>query len=112
MQNNRLFNLSRWRLASYYAGVMGLILGLCGLAVYEMTSQDHWRSLDQELTSLAGTLHDGLEPLLQQPGQLEPSVKQILPNLCLGTVACPRSLNGGIFSTQPNSRAIMSGFWT
>ncbi|AGF52999.1 sensory transduction histidine kinase [Synechocystis sp. PCC 6803] len=91
MQNNRLFNLSRWRLASYYAGVMGLILGLCGLAVYEMTSQDHWRSLDQELTSLAGTLHDGLEPLLQQPGQLEPSVKQILPNLCLGTVACPRS---------------------
>jgi len=53
MQNNRLFNLSRWRLASYYAGVMGLILGLCGLAVYEMTSQDHWRSLDQELTSSA-----------------------------------------------------------
>ncbi|WLT39103.1 HAMP domain-containing histidine kinase [Synechocystis sp. B12] len=91
MQNNRLFNLSRWRLASYYAGVMGLILGLCGLAVYEMTSQDHWRSLDQELTSLAGTLHDGLEPLLQEPGQLEPSVQQILPNLCLGTVACPRS---------------------
>jgi signal transduction histidine kinase len=90
MQNNRLFNLSRWRLARYYAGVMGLILGLCGLAVYEMTSQDHWRSLDQELTSLAGTLHDGLEPLLQQPGQLEPSVKQILPNLCLGNVACPR----------------------
>ncbi|MBD2654468.1 two-component sensor histidine kinase [Synechocystis sp. FACHB-383] len=88
MQNNRLFNLSRWRLASYYAGVMGLILGLCGLAVYEMTSQDHWRSLDQELTSLAGTLHDGLEPLLHRPGQLEPSVKQVLPNLCLGTQVC------------------------
>jgi signal transduction histidine kinase len=88
MQNNKLFNLSRWRLASYYAGVMGLILGLCGLAVYEMTSQDHWRSLDQELTSLAGTLHDGLEPLLHIPGQLEPSVKQLLPNLCLGTQVC------------------------
>ncbi|BFM39921.1 two-component system sensor histidine kinase RppB [Synechocystis sp. LKSZ1] len=90
MRNNRLFNLSRWRLASYYAGVMGLILGLCGLAVYEMTAQDHWRSLDQELTSLAGTLHDGLEPLLQQPGQLEPSVRHILPNLCIGPQACPR----------------------
>ncbi|QUS60903.1 two-component system sensor histidine kinase RppB [Synechocystis sp. PCC 7338] len=88
MQKNRLFNLSRWRLASYYAGVMGLILGFCGLAVYEMTSQDHWRLLDQELTSLAGTLHDGLEPLLGQPGQLEPSVKQFLPNLCLGNQVC------------------------
>jgi signal transduction histidine kinase len=89
MQTNKLFNLSRWRLASYYAGVMGIILGFCGLAVYEMTSQDHWRSLDQELTSLAGTLHDGLEPLLREPGQLEPSVKQLLPNLCLGTQVCP-----------------------
>ncbi|AIE75946.1 Two component system histidine kinase [Synechocystis sp. PCC 6714] len=69
---------------------MGLILGFCGLVVYETTSQDHWRSLDQELTSLAGTLHDGLEPLLQEPGQLEPSVQQILPNLCLGNIACPR----------------------
>ncbi len=88
MQTNKLFNLSRWRLASYYAGVMGVILGFCGLAVYEMTSQDHWRSLDQELTSLAGTLHDGLEPLLHRPGQLEPSVKQVLPNLCLGTQVC------------------------
>jgi signal transduction histidine kinase len=67
---------------------MGLILGLCGLAVYEMTAQDHWRSLNQELNSLAGTLHDGLEPVLRYPGQLEPEVYQILPNLCMGTEAC------------------------
>jgi signal transduction histidine kinase len=67
---------------------MGLILGLCGLAVYEMTSQDHWRSLDQELNSLAGTLHDGLEPILHHPGQLEPEVYQILPNLCLEKEPC------------------------
>jgi signal transduction histidine kinase len=102
MQNNKLFNLSRWRLASYYAGVMGLILGFCGLAVYEMTSQDHWRSLDQELTSLAGTLHDGLEPLLRKPGQLEPSIKQILPNLCLGIQPCslPKSRNHILNATQ------------
>lgn len=102
MQKNKLFNLSRWRLASYYAGVMGLILGFCGLAVYEMTSQDHWRSLDQELTSLAGTLHDGLEPLLRQPGQLEPSVKQVLPNLCLGTQPCslPQSHSHILNATQ------------
>jgi signal transduction histidine kinase len=102
MQNNKLFNLSRWRLASYYAGVMGLILGFCGLAVYEMTSRDHWRSLDQELTSLAGTLHDGLEPILHEPGQLEPSVKQLLPNLCLGTQPCslPQSHNHSLNATQ------------
>lgn len=88
MYKNRLFNRSRLQLAGYYAGVMGGILGLCGIAVYEMTSQDHWRSLDQELTSLAGTLHDGLEPILRQPGRIEPEVQRLLPNLCLAATSC------------------------
>jgi signal transduction histidine kinase len=88
MNNNRLFNLSRLSLAGYYAGAMGLILGLCGIAVYEMTSQDHWRSLDQELHSLAGTLHDGLEPILQRPGRIEPDVQRLLPNLCVVATGC------------------------
>lgn len=89
MKRNRLFNHSRGRLAAYYAGVMGLILALCGLAVYEMTAHDHWRSLDQELTSLAGTLHDVLEPLLSEPGTLAPEVGAVIPNLCQETQPCP-----------------------
>ncbi|MFN5516350.1 MAG: two-component system sensor histidine kinase RppB [Cyanobacteriota bacterium] len=89
MKQTRLFNHSRGRLAAYYAGAMGLILALCGVAVYEMTAQDHWRSLDQELTSLVGTLHDALEPLLAKPGTLAPEVRAIIPNLCQVAQPCP-----------------------
>jgi len=31
MNQNELFNRTRWRLASWYAGVMGIILSLCSL---------------------------------------------------------------------------------
>lgn len=88
MYKNRLFNRSRLRLAGYYASVTGIILGLSGLAVYEMTAQDHWRSLDQELNSLAGTIHDGVEPVLKQPGRIEPEVERFLPGLCVISLGC------------------------
>jgi len=83
MDKSKLFNLTRWRLAGWYTGVMGVILSLCGVAFYEMMAQAHWQTLHQELKSVAGTLHDGLEPVLQQPGRIEPSAKQLLPGLCL-----------------------------
>jgi two-component system OmpR family sensor kinase len=43
----------------------------------------HWQAVDRELESVAGTLHDSLEPLLQQSDRIDPSVQQILPNLCV-----------------------------
>lgn len=83
MDKSKLFNLTRWRLAGWYTGVMGVILSLCGVAFYQMMAQAHWQALHQELESIAGTLHDGLEPVLQQPGRLEPRAEQLLPGLCL-----------------------------
>lgn len=87
---SRLFSLTRWRLAFWYAGVMGIILGLCGLGVYQAITHAHWVALDRELESVAGTLHDSIELKLKQPGRLEPVVSQLLPNICLVESSCTK----------------------
>ncbi|MEG3902655.1 two-component system sensor histidine kinase RppB [Microcoleus sp. B4-C5] len=81
MNQNKLFNRTRWQLAISYAAVMGLILSLLGFGVYKAIAHAHWVAIDRELESVAGTLHDSLETKLQQPGRLEPIVNDLLPNL-------------------------------
>jgi signal transduction histidine kinase len=88
MRQSKLFNRTRASLAFSYAGVMGAILSLLGLGVYEAISHAHWVALDNELKSVAGTLHDSLELKLKKPGRLEPIVYQLLPNLCLVGTSC------------------------
>jgi signal transduction histidine kinase len=82
MHNNRLFNLTRLRLAAWYAGVIGLLMLLFSFSMYQVMAQVHWHALDQELETIAGTLHDGLEPNLLQPKQITPDVQEFLPGLC------------------------------
>ncbi|KYC35756.1 histidine kinase [Scytonema hofmannii PCC 7110] len=79
MNQHKLFTQTRLRLASWYAVVMGFILSLCGLGVYEAIVHAHWQTLDRELEAVAGTLHDSLENELKQPERLEPSARQLLP---------------------------------
>ena len=79
MHQNRLFSQTRLRLASWYLVVMGFILTLCGLGVYQAIVHAHWQTLDRELESVAGTLHDSIENTLKQPGRLEPIENQFLP---------------------------------
>lgn len=83
MNQNSLFQKTKLRLTCYYAGVMGVILSICGLGVYEAIAHAHWMTLDREIESVAGALHDSLETVLQQPGKLEPDVLRIIPDLCL-----------------------------
>nr|WP_242541492.1 two-component system sensor histidine kinase RppB [Phormidium pseudopriestleyi] len=75
-------------MACWYAGVMGVILALCGWGMYESISHAHWMTLDRELESVAGTLHDSLEPVLQEPAKLEPEVARLLPDLCTENELC------------------------
>jgi signal transduction histidine kinase len=79
MNQHKLFTQTRLRLASWYAVVMGFILGLCGLGVYEAIVHAHWQTVDRELEAVAGTLHDSIENELKQPERLEPSVQKLLP---------------------------------
>lgn len=88
MHQNKLFNQTRVQLAGWYAGVMGVILSLSGFAAYEMVASYHWQSVNRELESVSGTLHDNLESKLKQPGNIEPSVAAALPGLCLTSQNC------------------------
>jgi hypothetical protein len=82
MNQNQLFNWTRLKLAGWYSGVMGFILCLFGLAIYQVMARAHWYGLDQELEIVSGTLHDALEPNLTQPGVINSEVQALLPSLC------------------------------
>lgn len=88
----KLLHQTRWRLALWYAAVMGLILSLCGFAVYQVIIEAHLAAIDRELESVTGTLHDSIEPNLKQPGRLEPIFQQLLPDICLAKSNCPTSI--------------------
>lgn len=83
------FRQTRWRLALWYAVVMGFILSLCGFGVYQIMIYAHLVAIDQELKSVTRTLHNSIEPNLKQPGRLEPIFQQLLPNICLAESRCP-----------------------
>ncbi len=88
MNQNKLFQRTRIRLALWYAIVMGLILTVCGFGFYTAVSHAHTVALDRELEFVARTLHNNLELQLRQPGKLEPIVKEILPNICVLETGC------------------------
>lgn len=88
---NKLFAQTHLRLALWYASVMGLILSLCGVGIYEAIAHAHWTTLEAELETVAGTLHDSIEPTLQQPGKLESQTRQLLPSICLVGANCTTS---------------------
>ncbi len=83
MNRNYLFKLTRWRLAGSYVAVMAVILSVCSVALYQMVRHAHLQSQDRELEVFSGVLHDSLEPILKQPGQIDASAQRVLPNLCI-----------------------------
>ena len=94
MNQDKLFKLTRIRLALWYAIVMAVILAVCGFGFYKAVSHAHWVALDREIESVGGTLHDSIELKLRQPGRLEPVLEQLLPNICLvGTGCMQQQLN-------------------
>ncbi len=88
MNSQQLFRRSRTRLALWYAGVMAGILGLAGLGIYRALIQANSAALEREIESIAGTLHDSLEPML--PPSADPTVvlQQIFPDLCVAGQVC------------------------
>ncbi|ACK67589.1 histidine kinase [Rippkaea orientalis PCC 8801] len=83
-----LFKRTRSRLASSYIAGISLVLGLVGFGVYEAIIHAHHITVDKELKTVAGTLHDSLEPILNIPGQLDDKVLQFFPDLCLIDSVC------------------------
>lgn len=100
VNHNKLFTLTRWRLASWYAGVIGIILSLCRLGIYEAIAHVHKITLNLELKSVVRTLHDSLELTLKQPRQLEPATSRFLPNLCLVPSCLTQLVNSELLTLQ------------
>jgi len=88
MKLDKSFALLRWRLAFWYTGVMGLGLGLCGLAVYEAIVHVQRLNLQQELEVVTERLYEQLIPVLRQPGQLDRTAEQRFPGLCVIEFDC------------------------
>ncbi|URD53641.1 two-component system sensor histidine kinase RppB [Chroococcidiopsis sp. CCNUC1] len=85
---NRLFLLTRWRLAGIYTSVVGLICTLAGFILYHTIAHIGLAALDRELKSVASTLHDSLEPSLVYPNRVKPDAQKILPSLCTDGISC------------------------
>jgi signal transduction histidine kinase len=85
---NRLFNRTRTKLAVTYAIVIGLITLLSGCAIHLVMIRAFARTVDRELNTLAGTVHDTLEAVLQQPELVDPVVMKLLPGLCVIDQEC------------------------
>ncbi|NEZ67633.1 two-component sensor histidine kinase [Leptolyngbyaceae cyanobacterium CCMR0082] len=89
--SQQLFRRSRLRLALWYALVMGGILSLSGLVMYRALFQARWGALEREIESIAGTLHDSLEPMLPASATPATVLQQIFPDLCLANQPCDDS---------------------
>jgi two-component Ni(II)/redox sensor kinase NrsS len=88
MNSYPLFRRSRIRLALWYSLAMGGILSLSAYAVYRSILQSNWVAMEREIESIAGTLHDSLEPRLPATGDPTVVLQQVFPDLCLVGQSC------------------------
>jgi two-component system, OmpR family, Ni(II)-sensor and/or redox sensor kinase NrsS len=88
MNTYKLFRRSRTRFALWYAGVMAVILSLSGFGMYRFLIQSNWEAMEREIESIAGTLHDSLEPMLPTSEAPTAILQRILPELCLVGQPC------------------------
>jgi two-component system, OmpR family, Ni(II)-sensor and/or redox sensor kinase NrsS len=84
----RLFYQSRLQLAFWYSLVMAGILGVSGILIYRSILFWNWTALEREIQSIAGTLHDSLEPMLPITEDPAHTLTQIFPDLCLVNQPC------------------------
>jgi signal transduction histidine kinase len=89
MRRNPLFNKTRLQIAAWYAAGTGTILILVSFYIYFTVRDNYWSAINRETSSLGGTLHDALEPKLQEPGVISERIdREILPNLCVKGKNC------------------------
>ncbi|WP_017295621.1 two-component system sensor histidine kinase RppB [Geminocystis herdmanii] len=88
MNTRQLFRSSRIHLAFWYGSVMAFILSILAMGIYRSLVQSKWLAIQQEMESIAGTLHDSLEPMLPTSGNPTQVLKAIFPELCLVNQPC------------------------
>jgi two-component Ni(II)/redox sensor kinase NrsS len=79
---------SRLRLAGLYLLVMGAILYGAAFGIVQLLIRSNWLSVEREVASLGGTLHDSLKPLLPAEARPSEQLAAVLPGLCLQGRPC------------------------
>ena len=101
LNRSSLFNRPRFKLAGAYAGAMGVLLSVLGIALHEAIANSADEIIERELKTLSAVLEGAITPLLLQPGQLSPSITQAFPEFCLTGTPCPeQSANNEIPSAS------------
>lgn len=82
MRESSLFNRTRIQLTGFYAIAIGTIALLSGYAIHLVMIRAFARTVDRELNSLSGAIHDSFESVLEQPGIVNSVALNLLPGLC------------------------------
>jgi signal transduction histidine kinase len=83
MKINKLLRFPQRRLTLSYASIMGLLYIFSGINIYYFTSRHHDRTIKQEITFIASTIHNRLEAKLIMPDRLDSSVTEVFPDFCI-----------------------------
>jgi two-component Ni(II)/redox sensor kinase NrsS len=65
---------------------MGSILSVSSFGMLRVLVRSNWVALEREIESIAGTLHDSLEPMLPPAQNPTALLQQIFPDLCIARV--------------------------
>jgi signal transduction histidine kinase len=85
---NRLFKRKRLWLTLTYASVMGCILGLVGYTFDQIVTNLCYQSVEEEILSLANSIHDSVEYQLSTPGKISKDLYTKIPDLCPIYIDC------------------------
>jgi signal transduction histidine kinase len=94
MRESRLFNQTRIQLTGFYAIAIGVVTLLSGCAIHLVMIRAFARTVDRELNTLSGTIHDTLESVLKQPELVDRVALNLLPGLCMVGGECSPSKVG------------------
>ncbi len=83
MKGNALLHRSQFKLAAFYAGMMGILYSLIGIETYYFTEQHHHQTVDREISFIADTIHNSLEPKLVLPDKIDDSIQEVFPDFCM-----------------------------
>jgi signal transduction histidine kinase len=93
MNSKKLLRHPQRKLALSYALMMGLLYIFIGFDVYYFTHQHYDRTLAEEITFIANTVHNQIEPKLSMPDRLDPSIQETLPDLCITPTCQSKKIN-------------------
>jgi signal transduction histidine kinase len=81
-------------LTGFYAIAIGVVTLLSGCAIHLVMIRAFSRTVDRELNTLSGTIHDTLESVLKQPELVDRVALNLLPGLCMVGGECSPSKVG------------------